>query len=99
MAANSAADALTRFLTTTPDLSSATQAAPAVGDLMEILGQLLASRGDGGLPIPDAMQLSGLSRPDFLGLLSRATAGGLFEIVDQDGVQSVRLTPAGRSLY
>jgi hypothetical protein len=99
MAANTSADALTLFLNTTPDPGAPEAEAVGAGELMDALGSMLAGAGPDGRPIADVMAQSNLSRGAFLDLLSRATSGGLVEVASHSGVQSLRLSPMGASLF
>ena len=96
MVANTAADALARFLNATPDVAPNT-AGP--GELIDRLGRALLPAGEQGLPLAEAMVSSNLQRADFLNALSAAIGAGLVETVDNAGVQTLRLTVSGRSLY
>jgi len=99
MAANTAADALGRFLSSTPEASTVVGPTPNPGVLMDRLGSALVSAGETGLPLVEAMAVSQLPRPDFFNALTQALGLNLVESFDNAGVQSVRLTPTGRSLY
>jgi len=94
MSANTAADALARFLNSTPEIAT-----PNTGLLMDRLGSILLQVGDVGIPVVDAMAALQLARPDFLNVLTSATSGGLIETFDDNGVQMIKLTPVGRSVY
>ena len=96
MVANTAAQALSSFLSATPEPGAAKGGA---GDLIDQLGQTLLRSGDQGLSFQDTMSLSSLSRSDFLSALSSAQSAGLVETFDDAGVQKLKLTAAGRSLY
>jgi hypothetical protein len=99
MPANTAADALGRFLSSTPETSTPVSPVTNQGELMDKLGRILLPAGDAGLPVADAMTVSNLPRPDFFNALSQAISGGLVETFDNAGVQLLKLTPVGRSLY
>jgi hypothetical protein len=99
MAANTSAEALTLFLNTTPDPGAVERDGLGAGELLDVLGSMLAGAGSGGRPIAEVMAQSNLSRGAFLDLLSRATSGGLVEVVSDNGVQSLRLSPMGASLF
>ncbi len=71
----------------------------SASDPLERLGKVLAEAGDGGLNLPDAMTLSGLSREEFYSALSTATKLNLIESLDDQGTNKLRLTPSARSLY
>jgi len=96
MVSNTAAQALSSFLSATPEAGSA-KGGP--GDLIDQLGQTLLQSGDQGLSFQDTMNLSGLSRSDFLSALSSAQSAGIVETFDDTGVQKLKLTASGRSLY
>ncbi len=94
MQSNSAAEALSQFLNASPEQG------PAAGQLLDRLGQVLLSAGEPGMPLAQSMAASGLSRPEFFGVLGTAVSSGLFELAsDAGGQQVLRLTQAGRSLY
>jgi AraC-like DNA-binding protein len=94
MPANTAADALSKFLNSSPEQT------PQSGQLIDRLGHALLSAGEQGLPIPLAMDAAGLSRPEFLSILNAVTGTGLVEMIsDPQGQQKLRLTQAGKSLY
>ncbi len=93
MSSNTSAEALSQFLNSNPD------GAATGGQLIDRLGKALTSVGDEGLPFVDAMSLAGLSRPEFLSVLGTATSAGLVQSFEEAGMQKLRLTPAGRSLY
>jgi len=94
MQSNTAAEALSQFLSANPER------APAAGQLLDRLGKALVAAGDAGLPIAAAMQASGLTRPEFFGVLGTATSTGLFDVTkDPAGQEVLRLTATGRSLY
>jgi hypothetical protein len=99
MAANTSAEALTLFLNTTPDPGAMERDGLGAGELMDALGSMLAGAGAGGRPIAEVMAQSNLSRGAFLDRLARATRGGLVEFVSDTGVQSLRLSPMGASLF
>ena len=92
MSANTAAGALSRFLSSAPETSTS-------GVLMERLANLLHESGAEGLELSQAIERAGLSKADFLTILSPAQANGVLEIFDADGVSKVRLGPIGKSLF
>lgn len=69
------------------------------GDPMERLGKILAKTGDKGLPVIDAMKMSGLSREEFYAALSMATKLNLIESFEADATNKLRMTKSARSLY
>jgi len=92
MSANTAAGAISRFLTTSPETSSS-------GSLIERLANVLQPYGDQGVELSQAVELAGLSKADFFTALSSGQSAALLEMVpDGDGTK-VRLTPAGRSVF
>lgn len=90
MSANTAAGAVSRFLSTpTETLSS--------GAMIEQLARLLDQYGDEGLRMLEAADLAGFSTVDFLTALSTGQTSRLIEVFEGKNGTRIRLTEVGKS--
>ncbi|HZZ89984.1 MAG TPA: hypothetical protein VFE13_16775 [Caulobacteraceae bacterium] len=92
MVANTGAQALSQFLSTTPNSNQGSE-------VLDRLARALFEAGDAGLAFGAAAKSAGISTSDFLAVLTQAIGTGVAESFEANGEQHLRLTPAGRSLY
>ena len=92
MSSNTAAGAISRFLTASPETASS-------GELMERLASLLPRYGDAGAPLAEAVDISAMSKAEFLTALSGGQSSGLLEVFEDEGGTRIKLGPVGKSLF
>lgn len=91
MSANTSADGLIRFFGSVPNKAGR----PGI----DRLGQALKASGAQGLSYGDAMARSRLSSSEFLDVVYKALATGVFERFAKAGEDHLRLSPSAQSLF
>jgi hypothetical protein len=91
MSANTGAGAVSRFLNSSPESTN-------TGALIERLGNLLRESG-GRMELAKALEFSGLSRADFINVLSAGQSTGVLQTVEEAGQSWLLLGPMGKSLF